>query len=115
MLAADKAALESELKRKALEIQDKELNFFVTNFGSIATQVRFPLLFTPLAAATMLAVEMATTAGGDDDLAAAAAVSYCCAAAAAATTAAAAAAAPASASECGVLSTAPMRCARRRQ
>jgi hypothetical protein len=38
MLAADKAALETELKRKALEIQDKELNFFVTNFGSIATQ-----------------------------------------------------------------------------
>ena len=38
MLAADKAALETELKRKALEIQDKELNFFVTNFSSIATQ-----------------------------------------------------------------------------
>jgi hypothetical protein len=38
MLAADKAALESELKRRALEIQDKELNFFVNNLNSIATQ-----------------------------------------------------------------------------
>ena len=38
MLAADKAALETELKRRALEIQDKELNFFVNNLNSVATQ-----------------------------------------------------------------------------
>ena len=38
MLAADKAALETELQKKALEIQDKELTFYVSNFATIATE-----------------------------------------------------------------------------
>jgi hypothetical protein len=38
MLAADKAALESDLRKRAIEIQDKELTYFVNNFNSVASQ-----------------------------------------------------------------------------
>ena len=38
MLAADKAALESSLKKRAIDIQEKELHFFVDNNHSIGEQ-----------------------------------------------------------------------------
>jgi hypothetical protein len=38
MLAADKAALMRTLKLRAMEIQEKELNFYVDNLHSIAHQ-----------------------------------------------------------------------------
>jgi hypothetical protein len=38
MLAADKAALERELKLRAMDIQEKELNFYIENMHSLAHQ-----------------------------------------------------------------------------
>jgi hypothetical protein len=38
MIAADKEALQSELKQSALLIRSKELTFFTNNFQSLGTQ-----------------------------------------------------------------------------
>eukprot|EP00741_Cyanophora_paradoxa_P007412 tig00001128_g7171.t1 len=38
MLAADKQALESSLKKSSLQIRERELNFFTSNFSALATQ-----------------------------------------------------------------------------
>ena len=38
MIAADKEALQSQLKQRALQIRSKELDFFTDNFQSVGTQ-----------------------------------------------------------------------------
>ena len=38
MIAADKEALQSQLKQRALQIRSKELQFFTNNFESVGTQ-----------------------------------------------------------------------------
>jgi hypothetical protein len=38
MIVADKEALATELKQSSLSIQEKEINFFTSNFNSLATQ-----------------------------------------------------------------------------
>lgn len=38
MLAADKLLLRSTVKQRAIELREKELNLFNSNFSAIATQ-----------------------------------------------------------------------------
>lgn len=38
MIAADKEALQSQLKQSALLIRSKELSFFINNFQALGTQ-----------------------------------------------------------------------------
>ena len=40
MLAADKLLLQSQLAQRTIELREKELNLFNTNFNSVGTQVR---------------------------------------------------------------------------
>ncbi len=38
MLAADRQLLETNLKQRAIQLREKELNLFVENFSSVGTQ-----------------------------------------------------------------------------
>lgn len=46
MLAADKLLMQSNLKQKTIELREKELNLFNSNFGAVGTQAAIMAGFT---------------------------------------------------------------------